>query len=354
MLLPARRSLSREGGITQAEVTAVAQLTQLTSLALDHSGYVAAAINVGCLSALAGLQSLSLGSMDVTGLPLVAQACSSLTQLKLRFVWYSAPEPTDPLQPPQIPCTWPSLVELGLDSVGAGVASTVLPTPQASPKLERLLPIASETNWLALWPSLQSIKLYLTADSDEGLLESIEYLKVDAACLAQCPVQCQSLELLFLEPRALCPELGPALRPLGECLTHFALHVADADDDVIARGGWVQAIHQALPRVHGLRVRSVDPVVGLPEWLQSPALRQVEFESLHDPTFVQLRELLFACAAARATHTDQGVLKVLLTPMTDDELLPFATDFWQRLMVGAAGPVSVVVADNFGTDLLQL
>jgi hypothetical protein len=87
-------------------------------------------ISRSCLSALTGLQSLSLTWMKLAapGLSLVAQGCSSLTQ----------PSPPGQTPPPQIPCSWPALLELQLDDVQAGVVSHVLPIPQAAPLLARL------------------------------------------------------------------------------------------------------------------------------------------------------------------------------------------------------------------------
>lgn len=84
---------------------------------------------MGCFSALVRLKSLSLSHMQLTGLPLVAQACSALTQLKLRHMSL----PPDLLQPLLSTCTWPFLVELCFYGLEAGVLSTAFSIAESAP-----------------------------------------------------------------------------------------------------------------------------------------------------------------------------------------------------------------------------
>lgn len=96
---PAHRPLSVSYHY-QVNMAAVGQLTQLTSLALSWLDENRQPFNVGSLSAIVGLQSLSLCSTHLTGLPLVAQACSNLTRLNFDSVGVQTlPQPHHPLAP---------------------------------------------------------------------------------------------------------------------------------------------------------------------------------------------------------------------------------------------------------------
>ncbi len=195
---------------------AAATLAQLNSLKLSAFG--AAPIILGCLCALTGLQSLSLSGMPLAapGLSLVAQGCSSLTQLLLCAISISAPLPN---QPPLPPCIWPALLELQLNCVKAGLVSHVLPTPTAAPLLIRLAPFPE---WPDSWPrGLQSSSLSWAVGGDQPGM-AMAQLAADLRCLAACPVPCQALQLLCCRVPDTAA-LAAAVAMLAPTLTHLYL-----------------------------------------------------------------------------------------------------------------------------------
>ncbi len=118
-------------GVKQQHVEAAATLTQLTSLVIQSA---TEPLSMSCLGPLTALRSLDLHAVKLAapGLSLVAQQCSSLTQLKLSLVG------RDPFLPP---CSWPALLELQLVRVHEGVVNHVLPTPATASLLARLGPV---------------------------------------------------------------------------------------------------------------------------------------------------------------------------------------------------------------------
>lgn len=162
-------------------MTAVAQLTQLRALHLGSDE--GTEFSVGCLAALTGLHFLSLFNMDVAGLPLVAQACSSSTQLKFKVLHLRPPTLPFPLQPP---CSWPSLVELVLKEVSPGFVSHALPTPQAAPLLTHLS-MPKDVLASGLWPrELQYASFFITSIG-VGQQQEFELLAADLQFLVACP-----------------------------------------------------------------------------------------------------------------------------------------------------------------------
>jgi hypothetical protein len=166
----------------QEGVAAAATLTQLTRLHLQGLPFdPLPVINLSCLSALSGLQSLALRGMQLAapGLSLMAQGCSSLTQLQLRMIRMQPPHPGQ-LPPSQAHCSWPAMLELEVERVLPGVVSHVLPTPQAAPLLAHP---ASPRSGFSRWPgTLQwaSFRLHvvnaekiLSAGSRSALLGSL-------------------------------------------------------------------------------------------------------------------------------------------------------------------------------------
>lgn len=96
------QSLTLSNALTQRDVAAVGKLTQLQSRIMGGEG-LGEVIDVGCLSALVRLQNLSLSCMMLTGLPLLAQACSGLTQPKLAYVNSPSPPQAQPNHFPPCP-----------------------------------------------------------------------------------------------------------------------------------------------------------------------------------------------------------------------------------------------------------
>jgi hypothetical protein len=179
----------------QGHIAAAATLTQLTRLLLDTQANPALS-SLSCLSALTGLQSLRLCRIKLAapGLSLLAQGCSSLTQLELSNISMQ-PLPPGPPPPPQIPCSWPALLELQLDDMQPGMVSHLLPTPQAAPLLGRLpaahVSVNTESRMPSSWPrDLQWASFALSAHSAEDRPAKIAQLAADVRCLAAFPVAC--------------------------------------------------------------------------------------------------------------------------------------------------------------------
>lgn len=82
---PFLRSIKVRAEDSQETLTALASFTQLQHLAFIDESDEHVARSIACLSALSGLQSLSLrGRLEMQGgLSAIAQACTNLTQLKL-------------------------------------------------------------------------------------------------------------------------------------------------------------------------------------------------------------------------------------------------------------------------------
>lgn len=131
------QSLTLSNALTQRDVAAVGKLTQLQSRIMGGEG-LGEVIDVGCLSTgevakpFPQLHDADWPAPASAGMqwPHPAQAC-------VREFTIPTPGPAQPL--PSLPsCSWPSLAKLDIHFLGTWVVSTVLPTPQAVPKLDRL------------------------------------------------------------------------------------------------------------------------------------------------------------------------------------------------------------------------
>jgi hypothetical protein len=237
----------------QKDVAAAAALTQLTRLFLQGDPI----INVSCLSALTGLQSLALQGMQLAapGLSLVAQGCSSLTQLQLRIISMQPPLPGQ-LPPSQAHCSWPAMLELEVWGVLPGVVSHVLPTSKAAPRLAHLA-----KSRFAHWPEKNGACFKLrVANAEQQQLEDVGQLAADLRCLAACSAPCQALDIYCLRPDRLHPhnqgqgltaeaavQLAAAVAPLAPTLTHLFLNF-----DGMQQSQASMLIAQALPQLRSL------------------------------------------------------------------------------------------------------
>lgn len=347
-------------------MAAVGQMTRLTSLALicPDNGDGRIPTNISCLSALVGLQSLSLEAVELNGLPLIVQACSGLTQLKLHFV--SVPLPLEPPAQPQAPqtlCSCPSLVGLSLQDVRPGVISHLLPTPQAIPQLARL-PEGRELP--AGWPTdLNVASLCFLHESEEAT--GMERLAADAACLAAISgtVPCRGVQINSARDSFQLGQLSAALGQLGPFLTHLSI---EAMFKPKSGAGWSKALALTLPGLQVVRCSSTkgDKFSRLPTGISQYILHSSTLQSftLGDDSAgdASLSTVVAACFAVHFKNPN-CVFRMQL-PFVDvregdddyeeaDEAMQAAVQLWRDLAGEVAVPSSVVVVDSKGRDLLD-
>jgi hypothetical protein len=344
----------------QQDVAAAATLTQLIRLGLTAQGGNQT-LSLSSLSTLTGLQSLSLSQIALqAGLSRVAQGCSSLTQLKLQLcrmpdppAEHAAPPGRPP--PPQVPCSWPALLELRLWNVQPGVVSHVL--PQSAPLLARLAPPDAD-DYPARWPKeLHQVSWLLQAVGEEQQLAEVAELAADVRCLAACPVPCHAL--LFcaayssLPPSAVWPpQLAMAVAPVAVALTHLSLDLLvlhHVDRTGAADSSAILSLCQALPQLHSLRI-GCDPLPDLSALpLHRPPLKSISCKSHLLPSDSWVRHLLCACAVEQAAARPQLTVQL---PALGAAALAAAKQQWAQLAARVPQVSRVVVTDKGGTDLL--
>lgn len=357
------QSLNLPRDTTQSHMAAMGRLTQLTALTLDArdstSDWPEDPLNLACLAALVGLQSLSLSHMEqLTGLPFVAQACSGITRLALHAVSLPLLNPAHQ-QPAQPPCSWPSLVELEIHNVSPGVVSTVLPTAQAAPILAQLR-VDGEDEGRSWLPDMQghavSIRLAYATNAEQ--IQALERLAVDCACLAAVSgaVRCRALYMGSFNHSAMPPgfwaRFAKALRPLGPTLTHLEMMHVPSQIEL----GWARELALALPKLQRFEMYTEDKEgipIGIGQLLlYCPSLKTLIITGAQPDTCSSLFDLL-ANAALLCAISPQRVLELRLGVLLYRTMLEQAAEVWRELSAKLPGPSSVMVTNDNGCDILR-
>jgi hypothetical protein len=329
-----------------------ATLTQLTRLEMKCEQCI---YHVSCLSALTGLQSLSLSRMSFEGpgLSVVAQGCSRLTQLKLTGIDLKC-EATD-----RPPCSWPALREMQLvDMWPWGVLDHVLPAPQAAPQLAQFVckdVSAGRQPPPKSWPAdLQHVGFYVPECEDEDAVQLAAQLAADLRAVAAClPIAAISINI---DDYTMLQLAAPAaLAPVAGTVTH--LHV-DNDEDVTDPP--ILHMCRALPHLHSLSL-SLSLAFTIPDIARllqhRPPLRSLVISNQRAegggivgvPSDRWVERLLRACAYEQAC-ADRPPLTVQL-PHLEAAALATAAQLWAQLSAQVARVTPVVVTDTNGNKL---